>query len=153
MLPTLVPLLAGLLGTLIMALLQLLPAKLGWTRVDIIRAAGTYLTRDSETAFLPGMVMHFAVGIIFAYLYYFAFAFVGGGLPLNALTGMLAGTIHGVIVMLFVTVAVLEHHPVTQYHSRSPMTAFSQILAHAVYWLVVGSVCYVLAPEPLLLHG
>ncbi len=150
--PILVPLLAGLLGTLIMALLQLLPAKLGWTRVDIIRAAGTYLTRDSANAFLPGMVMHFIVGIVFGYVYYFAFAFVGGGLSLNALTGMLAGTIHGVIVMLFVTVAVLEHHPTTQYQSRSPMTAFSQILAHAVYGLVVGSVCYVLASAPLLVH-
>ena len=130
---TLAPLLAGLLGTLIMALLQLLPAKLGWTRVDIIRAAGTYLTRDRETAFVPGMIMHFVVGIIFVYVYYFGFAFVGGGLSLNALTGLFAGAVHGVLVMLVVTIAVLEHHLMEQYHDRSPMTAFSQILAHAVY--------------------
>ena len=145
-----VPLIAGVLGTLVMSALQLLPAQLGYTRMEVIRAAGTYFTGDRETAFMPGMAMHFAAGIFFAYCYYFGFAFVGGGLSLDALTGLFVGVVHGVVVMLIVAIAVLEHHPMERYHSRSAMTGFSQVLAHAVYGSVVGAVCHALAPMPLL---
>lgn len=146
--PYLPPLIAGVLGTLAMSALLLLPAQLGLTRVDVIRAAGAYVTKDRETAFMPGMALHLGAGIFFAYCYAFAFAFVGA--PLNAATGMFAGVVHGIVVMMIVVIAVLEHHPLERYHSRSPMTGLSQVLGHAIYGLVVGAVCHALAPMPLL---
>ncbi len=133
-----------------MSLLQLLPVGLGRTRVDIIRATGAYLTHDRETAFVPGLVVHFLAGIFFAYCYYYSFVFMGGGFSLNAATGLFVGAVHGVVVMLVVAIAVLEHHPLDRYHDRSPMTALSQVLAHAVYGLTVGIVCHTLAPMVVL---
>ena len=139
------PLLAGLLATLVMSIFTLIPARLGMERVDIVRAAGAFITKDRETAFGPGMVLHFIAGIVFAYLYYAIFAIIKG-IPLNWVSGSFAGLVHGVLVMLFVAIAVLEHHPVKRYQRRGPMTGFLQVIAHGIYGLVVGAVIHVLAP-------
>jgi hypothetical protein len=138
-----VPLIAGLLGTLAMSALLLLPARLGFARVDVIRAVGAYITRKRETAFLPGIIIHFALGIIFAYLYFWFFRL--SHLPLNLLSGLFAGIVHGAVVMLIVTIGVLEHHPMKRYQRRGPMTALSQLLGHAIYGAVVGAVTGLLA--------
>jgi uncharacterized membrane-anchored protein YitT (DUF2179 family) len=133
-----VPLIAGLLGTLAMSSLLLLPSSLGFARVDIIRAVGAFITKDRETAFKPGLAIHFAAGVLFAYIYFWAFRFMN--LPLHALSGMFTGAIHGAVVMLYVSIAVLEHHPLKRYQERGPMTGISQLLGHIIYGLVVGAV-------------
>lgn len=133
-----VPLIAGVAGTLAMTLFMLLPARLGIARVDVIRAAGAWVTRNRETAFLPGMVIHFAVGIFFGYVYYWFFHL--SHLPLDWSYGLFGGLVHGAIVMLIVGITVLEHHPMKRYQRRGPMTGFAQVLGHAVYGTVVGAV-------------
>ena len=137
---TLVPALAGLLGTLAMTLFTVLPVKMGLARVDIIRAVGSYVTKNRETAFVPGLILHFIAGIIFAYIYYAIFAFIKG-IPINALTGLFAGLVHGVVVMLYVVIAVLEHHPNDRYQKRGPMTGLMQLVGHGIFGLVFGLVC------------
>ncbi len=137
---SLVPALAGFLGTLAMSAFMLLPVKLGFERVDIIRAVGSYFTKDRETAFMPGLVLHFVAGIIFAYIYYAIFSFIRG-IPINALSGLFAGLVHGVVVMLYVVIAVLEHHPNARYQKRGPMTGFIQLVGHGIFGLVFGLVC------------
>lgn len=134
----LVPLLAGIAGTLAMTVFMLLPARLGIARVDVVRAAGAFVTKNRETAFVPGMVIHLGAGVLFAYVYYWFFHL--SHLPLNALTGLFGGLVHGAVVMLIVGVAVLEHHPMKRYQRRGPMTGFAQVLGHAVYGTVVGAV-------------
>ena len=91
------------------------------------------------------MILHFVAGVIFAYLYYAIFAYIKG-IDLNWISGLFAGLVHGVLVMLFVAIAVLEHHPVKQYQRRGPMTGFLQVLGHGIYGLVVGAVIHALAP-------
>ena len=137
---TLVPALAGLLGTLAMSLFMLLPAQLGLARVDVIRAVGHWVTKNRETAFVPGLVLHFVAGIIFAYIYYAIFLFIKG-IPINALTGLFAGLVHGVVVMLYVVIAVLEHHSNERYQRRGPMTGLMQLIGHGIFGLVFGLVC------------
>jgi hypothetical protein len=134
----LIPMLAGLLGTLVMSALMLLPARLGFARVDVVRAVGALYTKNRQGAFVPGLAMHFVAGIVFAYGYYWLLHL--SHLPLTALSCLFLGLIHGTIVMLFVAIAVLEHHPVKRYQLRGPMTGIAQILGHAVYGLVVGLV-------------
>ena len=142
---TFVPFFAGLLGTAVMTLLLMMPHWLGFPRVDLIRAVGSYVTSNRETAFWPGMALNFLIGIICGYLYYWAFRFTG--IPLTPLFGALAGVAHGVLAMLTAVIAILEHHPDKRYQQRGPMTAFAQLLGHIVYGVVVGAVCWQFAPN------
>ncbi len=145
--PIFVPFLAGLLGTATMALVLHIPVLLGLPRVDLVRAMGSYVTGDRESAYAPGIVINFVIGIFFGYAYYWGYRFTH--VPLTPLFGMAGGTVHGIIVMLFVAIAVLEHHPDKRYQRRGPLTGFAQLLGHIVYGLVVGTVCYYLAPNGL----
>lgn len=128
--------LGGICGTLAMTVFLFVPAWAGWGRVDVVRAVGAFVTHDREHALMPGMALHLCFGIFFAALYQFCFQFMGA--PLNALTGAYAGFVHGVLVMLLVTVVVLEHHPLQWYRDRGPMTAVSQVLGHVLFGFVVG---------------
>lgn len=132
------PLIGGIVGTVVMTVFLFMPRWLNLGRVDVVRAVGALFTGKAEGAEPIGFTLHFASGIVFAYVYYFAIqAFQ---LPVNWLTYLLAGALHGVIVMLLVSIAVLEHHPVARYHERGPMTGFMQLLAHIVYGGVTGLV-------------
>lgn len=135
----LTPLLGGVLGTLVMTLIQLVPPSLGYGRVDVVRALGSFVTHDRETALTPGLVMHYGMGILFAYFYLFAFR--ATHIPLNFLSGAFAGMIHGVTVMLAVAVVVLEHHPLARYHQRGAATGVAQVIGHIAYGATVGLVC------------
>lgn len=137
------PLLGGLLGTAVMTVSLLLPKWLGFGRVDVIRAVGALFTRKAHSAFVPGLLLHFSSGIFFAYFYYFFLAL--SHIPLNAFTGFIMGTAHGVIMMLLVSIAIMEHHPIAYYHTRGPMTGFAQLLAHMLYGTIVGSVVQLLS--------
>jgi Mg/Co/Ni transporter MgtE len=78
------------------------------------------------------------MGIGFAFVYS---AFLSlSSLPFNALTGLLLGSIHGVIAMLLVSILIMEHHPEPRYHDRGPSTGLAQLGAHMLYGTVVGSV-------------
>ncbi len=142
---TLVPALAGLLGTLAMSAFTLLPSKFGLPRVDIIRAVGSYVTKDRDSAFGPGLVIFFIAGVIFAYIYYAIFSYIRG-IPINALSRLFAGLVHGAVVMLYTVIAVLEHHPNPRYQRRGPMTGLMQLIGHGIYGAVVGLVCGMYAP-------
>ena len=64
------------------------------------------------------------IGIGFGYVYYWGYRFTG--VPLTPLFGLSGGAVHGVLVMLFVSIAVLEHHPDKRYQRRGSgsVTAF-----------------------------
>lgn len=143
------PLIGGLLGTLAMSVLLLLPARLGIGRVDVVRAVGAYITGDRAHAFGPGIIIHFVIGVIFAYLYALIFQFTH--IPLTPLSGLFAGAVHGVLVMLIVAIAVLEHHPMKRYQRRGPMTGFAQVIGHCLYGLIVGTVYWLIATNSVVL--
>jgi hypothetical protein len=132
------PLIGGVLGTIIMTLALLLPKWLGFGRVDVIRAVGSLITRRAHGTFVSGLAVHLCSGIIFAYIYQFILSL--SFIPLNALTGLMMGTLHGAIIMLLVSITIMEHHPIAHYHTRGPATGVAQLLAHMIYGLVVGSI-------------
>jgi hypothetical protein len=130
---------AGLAGTAAMTLFLLLPRWLGRVHVDVIRAGGALVMGSgNRSSFHVGLAIHIAMGIGFAFIY---FAFLSlSSLPFNALTGLLLGSIHGVIAMLLVSILIMEHHPDARYHDRGPSTGLAQLGAHMLYGTVVGSV-------------
>lgn len=137
------PLIGGLAGTLAMTLLLQIPKWIGLGNIDIIRAVGALATRKQKGAFFPGLILHFSSGIIFAYVYVFILSF--SHIPVNSLSGLFLGAVHGAIIMLLVSIMILEHHPIAYYHERGPMTGFAQLLAHMVYGFVVGTVVQLLS--------
>lgn len=142
---TLVPAVAGLLGTVAYLIFQLLPRQLGIARVDVVRAAGTFVTKNRETAFVPGLVMSFIMGIILAYVYYAIISYIRG-IPMNALSGLFYGLVQGAVFMLYTVIVVLEHHPDKSYQRRGPMTGLMQLVANGIFGLVVGLICGMYAP-------
>lgn len=90
----------------------------------------------SRAAFPVGFAIHTTLGIGFAFLYAAFLHF--SSLPFNALTGLLLGSIHGVVVMLLVSILIMEHHPVARYHERGPATGLAQLAAHMLYGFTVG---------------
>ena len=130
---------AGLAGTVAMMFFLLLPRWLGRTHVDVIRAGGALVVGSgNRSAFPVGLGIHIAMGIGFAFVYS---AFLSlSSLPFNALTGLLLGSIHGVIAMLLVSILIMEHHPDPRYHDRGVFTGLAQLGAHMLDGTVVGSV-------------
>jgi len=121
-----------------MTIVLFIPKWLGWGRVDVIRAVGALITRHTHNAFLPGFTLHCVSGIFFAYAYDIILSL--SHIPLNALSGLMMGTLHGVVIMLLVAIVIMEHHPIAYYHARGPMTGLAQLFAHMLYGLTVGSV-------------
>ncbi len=136
---TFVPLFAGILGVIGCLGSMLLPRALGIARVDVLRASGEFITKNYETALVPGLILHLVRGIVFAYVYYAICAFLP--LPMDALTGSFYGLVLGVVMMLFVGIAVVEHHPDKRYQRRGVMTGVVQVIGNGIFGLVVGYVC------------
>jgi rare lipoprotein A len=72
--PILLTLLAAVLGTGGMGLFILSVKRLGFISPDIVRAVGGMYTESSQNALLPGVIIHFVVGVVVAFLY---IAFLG----------------------------------------------------------------------------
>jgi hypothetical protein len=60
------------------------------------------------------------------------------------MTGLLLGSLHGVIIMLLVSIIIMEHHPVAGYHEKGLETGLAQLAAHMLYGATVGWVVSVM---------
>lgn len=136
--PLLATLVGGVLGTAAMTVFLLFPRWLNIGHVDIIRAVGALITKRQDGAFTVGLIVHLASGIVFGYLYYGFLTL--SRLPIDIWTGIVMGAIHGAIVMLLTSIVVMEHHPMSKYQLRGPMTGVMQFLAHVLYGAIFGSV-------------
>lgn len=121
-----------------MSAFLLFPRWLGIGKIDVIPAVGALVTGKTENALVPGYFIHFASGIVFAYFYWAVL--LAMKLPLTWGMFALFGGVHGVIVMLLVSIIVMEHHPIARYHERGPMTGLAQLIAHILYGISVGLV-------------
>ena len=124
------------MGTAAMTAVLLFPRWLGIGKIDVIPAVGALITGKEDHAFSIGYIVHFASGIIFAYVYWGLLLLMK--MPIVWWAFGLAGFLHGIIVMLLVCITIMEHHPIARYHERGPMTGLAQLLAHIVYGVVVG---------------
>ena len=125
-----------------MSALLLFPRWLGIGKIDVIPAVGALITGRTENALSIGYVVHFASGIVFAYIYWGLLR--SNEMPIVWWAFGMAGCIHGIVVMLLVCITVMEHHPIARYHERGPMTGLAQLIAHIVYGVVVGLIVHAL---------
>ena len=129
-------LIGGIAGTAVMTGFLLLPRWMDWGKIDVVRAVGSLMTGRRERIFRLGLSLHVAMGILFAFLYA---GFLNlSRIPFNAMTGLLLGSLHGVIIMLLVSIMVMEHHPVAGYHEKGLGTGLAQLVAHMLYGATVG---------------
>ena len=131
----------GLLGTGAMTLLLTVINKSGLTHCDMLRAVGSLKTKSYDNALVPGVIIHFCVGIVFAVLYGLAIE----RLNLATYSATVAfctamGLFHGGIVGLLLVVTVAERHPLPEFQKAGFGVAAAHWIAHIVYGLVVGMV-------------
>jgi uncharacterized membrane protein YagU involved in acid resistance len=131
-------LIGGMAGTALMTLFLMLPRWMGWGKIDVLRAVGALIVGPREEALRRGMIVHLLLGILFAFIY--AGFLSLSHLPFNAMTGLLLGSLHGVIIMLLVSIVIMEHHPVAGYHEKGIGTGLAQLLAHMIYGATLGCV-------------
>ena len=137
----LVIILSGILGTSGMSLVMWLITRSGLANADMIRAVGSIYKRSYENALLPGIIMHFTAGIIFAFLYVvflsiFSLGSVGAYIGMGAMTGVF----HGLVVSFLIVVLVAEHHPIEQFQKAGAEVAVAHLFGHIIYGLIVGAV-------------
>jgi hypothetical protein len=140
-------LLAGVAGTLAMTIFMYVCHWTKFANGDMVRAIGSVVTKKYEGSFGPGIAIHILNGIVFAFVYYYAWKELG---ILNAVDvtdakvmpqiGMMTGFIHGFIVSFSLVIAVAEHHPLEQFRRTGFAVALVHILGHVVYGLIVALV-------------
>lgn len=121
-----------------MSAFLLFPRFLGIGKIDVIPAVGALVTGRAENALAPGYALHLLSGIFFAYFYWGVL--LAMHLPMVWWTFAIFGSVHGVMVMLLVSIVIMEHHPIARYHERGPMTGLAQLIAHIFYGISVGLV-------------
>ena len=133
--------LAGVIGTAGMSILLWGVTRSGIANAAMIRAIGSLFTQTYEDSFGPGLVAHFVVGIIIAFVYIALISlFAPTSLAGTIALGGMIGFAHGVAFGFTLVVAVAEHHPLEQFRNVGLEVAVAHLLGHVVYGVLVGLV-------------
>ncbi|MBN2365488.1 MAG: hypothetical protein EH225_05800 [Calditrichaeota bacterium] len=135
---TIIAAVAGIIGTTGMTLFLYIIDKSGRINANMVKALGSAVTRTVETSLLPGLLIHYISGIIFAFLYFNFLQMLQMNDVLSlVLAGGIIGFAHG-FAFSFVMVILAEHHPVEQFQNAGFQVAIVHFLAHIFYGLLVG---------------
>lgn len=145
---------AGLIATSVMVFFLYLPLVWRGNYYDVLGALGSAVTRkiDGRARFL-GAIIYYGGGIFFALFYGWAvWALISVNYPLPELIilpnapaqinlfypflGAVIGLGHGILVAFFLTIVVIEHHPLEEYRSRF-ILVISQLISHVAYGATV----------------
>lgn len=134
-------LLAGLVGTSCMYAFMWSINRSGLARANMPRALGSFITGDYASALLPGVVIHYIGGMIFALGYgvllgFFDYSGFPGALGLGAVIGMM----HGIVVSFVLVSMVSNSHPLEEFRSAGLDVAAVHWAGHLVYGAAVGGI-------------
>lgn len=136
------PIFAGLVGTTVLTVLVSLPRFFGMKSADMVTALGALVSteRTPGRAFLPGLLIHYLMGLGFAALYLVGFrAF---GFPFNPVTGAFVGVFHGGLAMVVVEMVIFRRLARGQdphaLDNEARIAAAVQLVGHILYGAVVG---------------
>lgn len=131
--------LAGIVSTFLMVIFLELVTRTKLANADMVRAIGSIITRNQEKALVPGLVIQFAFGIVFAFIYFGILSYFNSSIGLNGvLGGGLMGLFHGVVVGFVGVITVAEHHPITKFKQAGFTVAVAHLFGHVVYGLSIG---------------
>ncbi|MHB8423128.1 MAG: hypothetical protein ACYC9S_12735 [Leptospirales bacterium] len=146
----------GFISTAVMTTLMAMSQGLGWTRLNIPYLLGTMVTPDRGRAKVLGVLIHFANGYLFSFLYISIFDSLGMA---TWWLGALFGTVHAAF---FLTVGMwllpgIHPHMATEQHgptatrqleppgflalhygSSTPITV---LLGHVTFGIILGLFC------------
>ena len=114
-------LIAGFVGTLVLATIMRAASELGWTRMDLAFLLGTTVTVNRRKAKAIGYALVFLLGMLFAIAYGVFFAVVDQS---SWWLGAILGALHAVFVS---TVLVNILLPVVHPRMGTPETAANEI--------------------------
>ncbi len=137
----LVPAVAGLCGVAVMTFFLRRARFLHLPETQMVRAIGSYVTKRADNALLPGSIAHAAAGIVFAYIYRYLLTTVpdyGESVATPIVVCSIMGLVHGLIVTLFLVIAVAQYHPVKQFQRLDPSDMAAHVIAHLTYGATVG---------------
>ena len=141
----LVPGIAGLVAVLVMTVVIRRARYLFLPETQMIRAIGSMVTKNVDTALWPGFFIHTAVGIAFAYFYSYLLHTIpeqllagGKGTFTMMVACGLISLVQGIIVTLFLVIAVAQYHPVEQFRKLNPGDMASHVIGHFFYGITVG---------------
>lgn len=140
---------AGVVGTAAFTVMGYAGPLIGFPKMDIATLLGTMFVSDPGAAFVPGMLMHFMIGLILALGYAFLFARWLPGEP------WLRGTIYGLVPWLMAMVIVMPMmalvHPMVRSGMMpdpgfflvgmgTVMAPIGSLIGHLVYGAIVGAI-------------
>ena len=107
--------LSGIIGTAGMTLVMWAITRSGIAHADMIRAIGSIFTRSYKDSIIPGVIIHFGVGIIIAFFYVIIISILTPASTIKTVgAGVMIGLFHGVVFSFLLVVTVAEHHPLEQ---------------------------------------
>lgn len=133
-----IAIIAGFIATTGMTILLWLIDKTDLANTNMVRAVGSAVTRSYKTSLIPGFIIQFSLGVLFAiaYIYIIQQFQISDTLSL-AFTGGLIGLGHG-FAFSFIMVILAEHHPVEKFQNASFQVAIAHFFAHIVYGFLIG---------------
>ncbi len=132
-------LVTGFLATGLMSLFLSLITKSKLANADMIRAIGSLYTGSYHNALVPGLIIQFTSGVIFAAAYFMVMNFFFTPTLISGiLGGLIMGLFHGIVVGFALVITVAEHHPVEKFRHAGLTVASSHVAGHVIFGLTVG---------------
>ena len=129
----------GFIATGLMSLFLEFITKSRLANADMIRAIGSLYTGSYENALVPGLVIQFSSGVIFAFAYFIVMNFFfTPTLASGIVGGLILGLFHGLVVAFALVITVAEHHPIEKFRKAGLTVASSHIAGHVIFGLTVG---------------
>jgi len=120
-----------------MTILMYLAPLMGMPKLDIIAMLGTMFTSNNTVSTIIGVMAHFMMGVVFAFIYVLLWSF-GIGSP-TWMWGLIFGAVHGLMVYLIMPMINRMHtHPVEM--EGGTKLAVGKLMVHMLYGLVVALV-------------
>jgi hypothetical protein len=140
-------LIGGLLGMAAMGFVMWLICRSGWAKGNMVVALGSLVTRNRETAWIAGAMLHTLSAVIFAFIYEFAMIQLHlSHMPRAFEVGIGFGVIHGMIVSLTLVWECAEQHPLPEFREAGLAVGVSHFAGHVAYGAVVGLAIGLLGP-------
>lgn len=139
--------LAGLVATTVMTVMMAVAPVMGFPRMDIAVMLGTMFVSNPQAALVPGMIMHFFIGTILAFVYAAVHdRLPGPGWERGAVFGMLPFVVAAVMVMPMMGAI----HPLVRSGAMAApgflmlgmghLAPLGSLMGHLVYGAILGTI-------------
>lgn len=132
-------LVAGVIATTAIGLAVSLIHRSKITHRDFLQALGSMVTKQVQGSFFTGLLIHYFMGILFAFIYAYLISLA----PIKSISeiiilGVCLGLFHGFGLYMFVAIAVASYHPLKKYKIKSGDVVAAYVLGHVVYGFFLG---------------